>query len=82
MLFYFVSVTYVLVPRIQAIPMNALMTISTAMKSATVSGLDHITRKIPLPPPTSIPTGPLKLSIHPLIGSHSVDVTKKMCLII
>jgi len=62
--------------------MNALMTISTAIKSETMSGSDHITRKIPFAPPTSIPIGPLKLSIHPGTGSHTVDVTKKMCLII
>jgi len=81
MLFYFINVTYVLIPRIQAIMMNALMVTSTGIKSRTVSGSHHVTRKIPLPPPTSIPTGPLKLSIHPSTGSFIVDVTKKICLI-
>lgn len=33
--------------------------------------------EIPLPTPTRRPTGPLKLSIHPGIGSSHVDITAK-----
>lgn len=45
------------------------------MKSEIILESAYITRNTPIPPPTSMPTGPLKLSIQPDTGSQIDDIT-------
>lgn len=50
---------------------------STAMKSGLESLLAKVTSATPLPVAVIRPTGPLTLSIHPIIGSLIDDITAK-----
>jgi len=51
------------------------MTVSTGMSFCEVQLLAYITRNNPFAPNVKSPTGPLKLSIHPEIGSFNEVVT-------
>lgn len=51
------------------------MTMSIGMSFCEVQLLAYITRKSPFPPNPHNPIGPLKLSIHPGIGSFNELVT-------
>jgi len=51
------------------------MTVSTGMSFCEAQLLAYITRNNPFPANVISPTGPLKLSTHPEIGSFNEDVT-------
>lgn len=72
---YLYGRTYLELPFSQAAIHMTFIAMSTGIWSMTVFGLPKDTRRIPLPPPTKRPIGPLKLSIHPGKGSFSVDIT-------
>lgn len=67
--------TYGVIPRFQAAEIIILTAISHGMKSDDTVGFIWITLNMPFPPPTIIPTGPLKLSSHPATGSDNVEIT-------
>lgn len=63
------------IARFHAATIMALIVTSTGVKSAMLSGLQYMVLVIPIPHPTKIPTGPLKLSIQPGKGSFMVEMT-------
>lgn len=63
------------VPTFHVVTMMPLMAKSTGMIWAKSSALQCMLRITPLPPPTSSPMGPLRLSTHPATGSFTDGVT-------
>lgn len=63
------------VPTFHVVTMMPLMAKSTGMIWAKSSALQCMLRITPLPPPTSSPMGPFRLSTHPATGSFTDGVT-------
>lgn len=69
---------YLCVPRWYTATIIALIDISTAIKSGTMSFWANVTSATPLPHAIIRPMGPFTLSTHPAIGSAIDEITKKI----